>query len=91
MRIAGAEEHEGGQHAGEAANRSSGGNNYDKGELKPFALPDTAPDALGQLYNLETNPSETTNLSFKHPELVKELKALLDASKTSGHTATRDP
>jgi arylsulfatase A-like enzyme len=71
--------------------RGSGGNNYDKGELKPFAHPDSAPDAPGQLYNLETDPGETTNLYFKHPEIVKELKALLDASKASGRTAPRDP
>jgi arylsulfatase A-like enzyme len=71
--------------------RGSGGNNYDKGELKPFAHPDSAPDAPGQLYNLETDPGETTNLYFKHPEIVKELKALLDASKATGRTAPRDP
>lgn len=66
--------------------RGSGGNNYDKGELKPFALPDTAPDVPGQLYNLETDPGEKVNLYFKHPEIVKELKALLDQSKASGRS-----
>jgi arylsulfatase A len=34
------------------AHRGSGGNNYDKGELKPFALPDTDPEAPAQLYDL---------------------------------------
>jgi len=71
--------------------RGSGGNNYAKSELKSFALPDTAPDAPGQLYNLATDPGETTNLYFKHPEKVRELKALLDASKAVGRTATRSP
>ncbi len=66
--------------------RGSGGNNY-AGEMKAYALPETAPEAPGQLYNLATDPGETTNLYFKHPEIVKELKALLDASKTSGRTA----
>jgi arylsulfatase A-like enzyme len=66
--------------------RGSGGNNYDKGELKPFALPDTAPDAPGQLYNLETDPGERVNLYFKHPEIVGELKALLESSKAQGRT-----
>jgi len=61
--------------------RGSGGNNYNSAELKAYALPDTAPDAPGQLYNLETDPGERTNLYFKHPEIVKELKRLLDASK----------
>ncbi len=67
--------------------RGSGGNNYDKRELKPFALTDTAPEAPGQLYNLATDPGETTNLYFQHPEKVRELKALLDASKAAGRTA----
>ncbi len=70
--------------------RGSGGNNYDKGELKSFALPDTAPDAPGQLYNLETDPGETTNLYFKNPEIVKELKTLLDSSKAAGRSAPQD-
>lgn len=67
--------------------RGSGGNGYDKGEMKPFALADTAPTAAGQLYNLESDPGETENLYFKHPEVVKKLKALLEASKTSGRSA----
>ena len=71
--------------------RGSGGNNYDKGELQPYALPDTAPDAPGQLYNLTADPGETTNLYFKHPEIVKELKALLEASKSSGRGDARIP
>ena len=66
--------------------RGSGGNNYDKGELTKFALPNTAPDAPGQLYNLETDPGEKVNLYDKHPEIVKELKALLDQSKASGRS-----
>ncbi|WP_395095002.1 sulfatase-like hydrolase/transferase [Armatimonas sp.] len=69
--------------------KGSGGNNYNNPELKRFALPDTAPDAPGQLYNLETDPGETTNLYFKHPELVKELKALLESSKAQGRSASK--
>lgn len=64
----------------------SGGNNYNDADLKPFALPDTAPDAPGQLYNLETDPGEKMNLYFKHPEIVKELKTLLDQTKASGRS-----
>jgi arylsulfatase A len=63
--------------------RNSGGNNYDRGELKPFALPDTTPEAPGQLYNLETDPGETTNLYSEKPEVVNELKSLLEHSKTT--------
>ena len=71
--------------------KGSGGNNYDRERsdwsMKPFKLPDTAPDAPGQLYNLATDPGETTNLSAKHPELVAQLKALIDASVESGRSA----
>lgn len=69
--------------------RGSGGNGYDKGEMQRFAFPDTAPDAPGQLYNLATDPGETTNLYFKEPEMAKQLKALLDASKAAGRSAPR--
>lgn len=61
--------------------RGSGGNNYNNPELKPFVLPDNAPDAPGQLYNLETDPGETVNLYYQHPEIVKELKDLLEKAK----------
>ncbi len=68
--------------------KGSGGNNYDRStDLKPYKLPELAPDAPGQLYNLETDPGETTNLYYKNPEIVKELKALLEMSKSSGRSA----
>ena len=69
--------------------QGSGGNNYDRGALVPFALTDTAPDAPGQLYNLETDPGETVNLYHEHPEIVRELKALLEQSKAAGRSASR--
>ncbi|MBL9189839.1 MAG: arylsulfatase [Opitutaceae bacterium] len=71
--------------------RGSGGNNYANAELKQFALPDTAPDAPGQLYNLATDPGETENLYFKHPDIVRELKALLEHSKQAGGRAASRP
>jgi arylsulfatase A-like enzyme len=64
----------------------SGGNNYDKGELKPFALPDSVPDARAQLYDLTADPGEKNNLILQHPEIAKELKSLLDHSKTTGRS-----
>jgi arylsulfatase A-like enzyme len=65
----------------------SGGNRYDNNpELKPFILPDTAPGAPGQLYDLATDPGETKNLYFAQPQVVKELKALLEQSKASGRS-----
>jgi len=65
----------------------SGGNRYENNpELKPFILPEAAPDAPGQLYDLETDPGETRNLYFEQPQIVKELKTLLDQSKASGRS-----
>jgi arylsulfatase A len=66
--------------------RGSGGNGYEKGELKPFALADSAPDAPAQLYNLDSDPGERVNLYFKHPEIVRELKDLLENSKARGRS-----
>ena len=66
----------------------SGGNNYETREqLRSFILPEKAPDALGQLYNLEDDPGETNNLYNEHPDIVRMLKALLDASVDSGRSA----
>jgi arylsulfatase A-like enzyme len=67
--------------------RGSGGNNYQTPLLKPFALSDTAPDAPGQLYNLVDDPGETTNVYPQHPEIVQELKALLEKSRREGRSA----
>jgi hypothetical protein len=50
-------------------------------------LPDNAPTALGQLYNLETDPGETKNLYFEQPLKVKELKAKLDELVKAGRSA----
>ncbi|MEN9574833.1 MAG: Arylsulfatase [Verrucomicrobiota bacterium] len=49
-------------------------------------IADSAPSAPGQLYNLDTDPGETKNLHAAHPEIVKELKALLEESKSSGRS-----
>jgi len=67
--------------------KGSGGNNYNRGQLKQYALPETAPDAPAQLYNLQTDPGETTNLYFKHPDITARLKKQLDKYKTSGRSA----
>jgi hypothetical protein len=68
--------------------KGSGGNKYSEGGLmKQYALTDTDPTAPGQLYNLETDPGETTNLYSTHPEIVKKLKEQLDIFKKSGRSA----
>jgi arylsulfatase A len=68
--------------------RGSGGNDY-KGELAKYALPEKEPDAPGQLYNLETDPGETTNLYFKQAAKREELQALLKTLKESGRSAPK--
>ena len=66
--------------------RGSGGNSYDDPEIKPFALPDTAPTAPGQLYDLATDPGERTNLYFERIAVAKELKDQLDEARQSGRS-----
>jgi len=69
--------------------QGSGGSNYNRdGEwgLKQYALPEKAPSAPGQLYNLKTDPGETENLFFKRPEIVKRLRGLLEKTKESGRS-----
>ena len=62
--------------------KGSGGNRYETHRhLKEYHRPDTAPDAPGQLYDLEADPGETTNLYFEREEITKELKALLEELK----------
>jgi len=69
--------------------KGSGGNSYRSQRMKPFALPDTAPDAPGQLYDLQVDPGETTNLYHKQPAIVKELKAQLEQYKSSGRSVPK--
>lgn len=65
----------------------SGGNRYETHpELKDFIIPEIAPDAPGQLYDLATDPGETQNLYYQNPQMVTELKGLLEASKSSGYS-----
>lgn len=54
-----------------------------------WSLPEekVAEDApAGQLYNMVTDPSEQTNLYDQHPEIVNELKTLLEKFKTQGYS-----
>ena len=64
----------------------SGGNNYEREHIAPYVIKNTAPSALGQLYDLENDPGETVNLYFHRPDKVKELKALLEKAKQSGRS-----
>jgi arylsulfatase A len=65
----------------------SGGNRYEQSpELKPFILPEAAPDAPAQLYNLSTDPGETSNRYREEPQLVEELRSLLEQSLAAGRS-----
>ncbi len=66
--------------------KGSGGNSYRRGLMKKYALPELAPNAPGQLYNLDTDPGQRKNLYFKHPEIVKKLKTKLESFKKSGRS-----
>jgi len=69
--------------------KGSGGNGYDKGKLKKYALPEKAPDAEGQLYNLKDDPGETNNLYFANEAKRVEMKALLEQLKSTGRSASK--
>jgi arylsulfatase A len=66
--------------------QGSGGNGYENGLMAEYALPEKAPKAPGQLYNLVEDPGETTNLYFEHPEIVNELRTQLHAYRDSGRS-----
>ena len=70
--------------------KGSGGNNSHRGQMKKYAIADTAPEAPGQLYDLEKDPGETTNLFFKEEAKRKELQALLEKLKSSGRSAPKN-
>ena len=70
--------------------KGSGGNSYAREPMKSYALPDTAPEAPGQLYNLQTDPGETKNLYFEEEGKRKELQQLLQQLKSSGRSAPKN-
>ena len=72
------------------AHKGSGGNNYEThAMLKEYYLPDTAPDAPGQLYDLEKDPGEKENVAAVHPEIANDLRNLLYQSISEGHSRSR--
>jgi len=71
--------------------KGSGGNNYyETVYLSKYILPENEPNADGQLYNLDADPGETTNLFFTEVEKRKELQELLQHLKSSGRSAPKD-
>ena len=69
--------------------KGSGGNNYQRGNMKEFAIPDNAPDTPGQLYNLASDPGERNNLVAEKPEIARSLRTKLEEFKSSGRSAPR--
>jgi arylsulfatase A len=60
-----------------ASNRGSGG--WAMNSEEPVAEP-------GQLYDIEQDPGETTNLYNNHADIAHELKALPEKQKLQGFT-----
>ena len=72
------------------AHKGSGGNRYESHRmLKQYHLPDTAPDAPGQLYDLKADPGETKNVYFEHRQIAEDLAALLKQSIERGRSVSR--
>jgi hypothetical protein len=69
--------------------KGSGGNDYTHETMKQYALSETEPEAPGQLFNLATDPGETTNLFFKESDKRQQLQALLKKLKESGRSAPK--
>ncbi|MFW6170691.1 MAG: hypothetical protein ACODAD_09395 [Planctomycetota bacterium] len=70
--------------------KGSGGNNYNRTGpfgMRPYKLEEIAPKAPGQLYCLEKDPGETTNLYSQHPGMVNPMKKQLEQFKRSGRSA----
>jgi len=44
-------------------------------------------DTPGQLYNLDDDPGETTNVYARHPDKVKALTAIVKKYESSGRSA----
>ncbi len=68
----------------------SGGNNYSKGWMKEYALPEgEGVPPVGQLYHLGRDPEEVSNLFDSEPGKRDEMRALLTrlTSSEAGRTA----
>jgi len=67
----------------------SGGNNYNRPDLRPFALP-AGNDTPAQLYHLGEDPGERNNLYHERPAIVRQLREILQRTKQSGRSAPRE-
>ncbi|RTE55464.1 arylsulfatase [Arenibacter aquaticus] len=61
------------------------------GSLEPRFIKPKDGEAELELYNIEEDPSETTNLYFKHPDVVKKLSKKISKIITNGRTTPGRP
>ncbi|MDR3403734.1 MAG: sulfatase-like hydrolase/transferase [Chthoniobacter sp.] len=55
-------------------------------QISPGLRKAHAPEFQRQLYNLQDDPQESKDVSEQHPEIVKELEAMLHQQRDAGHT-----
>lgn len=60
-------------------------------EIKPGARKARADEFHAQLYNTREDPAETKDVSAEHPEVVKELSALLNRYRDGGYSRALPP
>jgi len=60
-------------------------------EIKPAVRKSRAEQFKPQLYNLAEDPAETKDVSAEHPEVVKELSALLNRYRDGGYSREMPP
>ncbi|MEQ1850810.1 MAG: arylsulfatase [Chthoniobacteraceae bacterium] len=60
-------------------------------EIKPALRKTHADQYREQLYNTQDDPAETKNVSAQHPEVVKELRALLIRYRNGGYSRGLPP
>jgi arylsulfatase A len=61
------------------------------GSLKPRFIEPKEGEALYELYDMENDPGETSNLYFEHPEIVESLKAEISKIIKSGRSTEGAP
>ncbi|ALJ06859.1 hypothetical protein APS56_15040 [Pseudalgibacter alginicilyticus] len=61
------------------------------GSLKPTLIQPKEGEALYELYNIDDDPSETTNLYFEHPEIVEKLTQRITEIIKNGRTTPGAP
>ena len=61
------------------------------GSLKPRLIQPKAGEAIYELYNMDVDPGETTNLYFEYPEIVKKMTEKITKIIEEGRTTEGTP